>query len=189
MTGFEFVFPLFGLLVGLSFAEMLSGLARSLKNKCEVHVGWLTPLLGLVILLNLTMIWLGAWDMRNVATPSSTGMLFILVVGGAYFLAASMVFPATGAEVPDLDRHFMDNRTVPLLTIAACNSLYIGRMALAHAGEFGPAWWAGNALFVALVVLAALVPSRRIILAALAFLVGAHLLLLLLGGTSSAIFS
>jgi hypothetical protein len=32
MTAFEFVFPLFGLLVGLSFAEMLSGLVRALKS-------------------------------------------------------------------------------------------------------------------------------------------------------------
>ena len=38
MTAFEFVFPLFGLLVGLSYAEMLAGLARSLKNKREVPV-------------------------------------------------------------------------------------------------------------------------------------------------------
>ena len=188
MTGFEFVFPLFGLLVGLSYAEMLAGLARSLKNKRDVHVGWLTPLLGLVVLLNLTMIWLGAWDMRNVAEPSSTGMLFILIVGGAYFLAASMVFPATGAEVRDLDEHFMEHRKVALLTIATCNSLYIGRVAIAHMGEFTAAWWAGNALFVALVIVAALVPSRRVIFSALLFLVGAHMLLLLLGGTSSAIF-
>ena len=186
MTGFEFVFPLFGLLVGLSYAEMLAGLARALKNQRDVRVGWLTPLLGLVILLNLTMIWLGAWDMRNVAEPSSTGMLFILVVGGAYFLAAAMVFPGTGSEVRDLDQHFMEIRKVALLTIAACNCLYIGRMGIAHWGEFGAGWWAGNALFVALVIIAALLRNRRIVLASLGFLVAAHALLLLLGGTSSA---
>lgn len=118
MNGFEFVFPLFALLVGLSVADMLVGLARALKNKREVRVGWLTPLLGLVILLNLTMIWIGAWDMRDVATPSSTGMLFILVVGGAYFLAAAMVFPGIGAEERDLDAYFLEHRRVPLLTIA-----------------------------------------------------------------------
>ncbi len=59
MTAFEFVFPLFRLLVGLSFAEMLSGLARSLKNKREGRVGWPTPLLGTLILINLTMFWQG----------------------------------------------------------------------------------------------------------------------------------
>ncbi len=39
---------------------MLTGLACSLKNKREVQVGWLTPLLGSLILINLTMFWQGA---------------------------------------------------------------------------------------------------------------------------------
>ena len=43
MTAFEFVFPLFGLLVGLSIAEMLSGLATALKSKRDMRVEWLTP--------------------------------------------------------------------------------------------------------------------------------------------------
>lgn len=181
MTAFEFVFPLFGLLVGLSYAEMLAGLARSLKNKREVRVGWLTPLLGLVILVNLTMIWLGAWEMRDVAAPSSAALLFILVVGGSYFLAASLVFPASGAEVSDLDRHFMDNRTLALLVIAGCNFLYLARMAAENGAGIGPWSWIGNGIFLALLVLAALVRDRRIILAVLAFLVVAHGVMLALG--------
>jgi hypothetical protein len=185
MTAFEFVFPLFGLLVGLSFAEMLAGLARALKNKRHVRVGWLTPLLGLVILVNLTMIWLGAWDMRDVAAPSSAGMLFILIVGGSYFLAASLVFPSSGAEVCDLDEHFMANRTVALLVIAACNLLYLTRMALKLGAGTGPLWWIGNASFLALLVLAALVRDRRIVLAVLAFLVAAHGILLAIGVTAT----
>ena len=185
MTGFEFVFPLFGLLVGLSFAEMLAGLARSLKNKREVRVGWLTPLLGLVILVNLTMIWLGAWDMRDVAAPSSAGMLFILIVGGSYFLAASLVFPSSGAEVRNLDDHFMANRKVALLVIAVCNFLYLVRMALKNGQGIDVIWWTGNAGFLALLVIAALARDRRIILAALAVLVAAHAVMLALGVATS----
>jgi hypothetical protein len=177
MTPFEFVFPLFGLLVGLAYAEMLGGLARALKNKREVRVGWLTPLLGLVILVNLTIIWLGAWDMRNVGAPSSSGMLFILVVGGSYFLAASLIFPASGAEVADLDDHFMQNRTVALLVIAACNFFYMMRM-VAETGMTGSLWWGGNAIFLALLVVAALARDKRIIATSLAFLVGSHAVLL-----------
>ena len=184
MTAFEFVFPLFGLLVGLSFAEMLAGLARALKNKRHVHVGWLTPLLGLVILVNLSMIWLGAWDMRDVAAPSSAGMLFILVVGGSYFLAASLVFPSSGAEVRDLDDHFMANRKLALLVIAGCNLLYLVRMALKIGGDTGAFWWIGNASFLALLMLAALVRDRRIVLGILAFLVAAHFVLLAVDATA-----
>jgi hypothetical protein len=174
MTAFEFVFPLFGLLVGLSFADMLGGLARALKNKRNVRVGWLTPLLGLVILVNLTMIWLGAWEMRDVAKPSSSAMLFILIVGGSYFLAASLVFPSSGAEVRDLDEHFMANRKLALLVIAGCNLFYLVRMGLMLGAKATPYWWIGNGGFLALLVLAALTRDRRIILAVLIFLVAAH---------------
>jgi hypothetical protein len=181
MTAFEFVFPLFGLLVGLSFAEMLAGLARALKDKQHVRVGWLTPLLGLVILVNLTMIWLGAWDMRDLAKPSSAGMLFILIVGGSYFLASSLVFPSSGAEVRDLDEHFMANRKLALLVIAGCNFLYLVRMGFKLGTGATAFWWVGNGGFIALLVLAALARDRRIIFAILIFLVAAHGLMLAIG--------
>jgi len=178
MTAFEFVFPLFGLLVGLSFAEMLSGLARSLKNKREVRVGWLTPLLGLLILINLTMFWQGAWEVRNVAAPTSVSLFLILTVGGGYFLAASMIFPTPGAEVRDLDDHFMENRRVALLAIAACNLLYLALVGIEAGGHLRAWWWIGNAGFLGLLVLAAFVRDRRAILAMLAILIAAHGVLL-----------
>lgn len=181
MTAFEFVFPLFGLLVGLSFAEMLSGLARSLKNKHEVRVGWLTPLLGTLILINLTMFWQGAWEVRDVAAPTSVSLFLILAVGGGYFLAASMIFPAAGAEVRDLDEHFMDNRRVALLAIAACNLLYLALVGIEAGGRLGSGWWIGNTLFLALLLVAAFARDRRVILAAVAILILAHIALLIAG--------
>ncbi len=181
MTAFEFVFPLFGLLVGLSFAEMLSGLARSLKNKREVRVGWLTPLLGTLILINLTMFWQGAWEVRDVAAPTSVSLLLILAVGGGYFLAASMVFPSPGAEVSDLDSHFMDNRQVALLAIAGCNLLYFVLIAAQSAGRLPAWWWFGNILFLAMLVFAGVARDRRMVLATLAILIVSHGVLLAVG--------
>ena len=178
MTEFEFVFPLFGLLVGLSIAEMLSGLAHALKSKRDLHVGWLTPLLGTLILINLAMFWQGSWQIREAVTTTSTSLLLVLAVGGTYFLAASMVFPSSGADVRDLDEHFMDNRKVALLAIAACNLAYFIRVATATNEPIGLGWWAGNALFLALLLLAALAPDRRVILATLGILVFAHGVLL-----------
>ncbi len=181
MTAFEFVFPLFGLLVGLSFAEMLSGLARALKSKRDVHVGWLTPLLGTLILINLTMFWQGAWEVRDVGAPTSVSLLLILAVGGGYFLAASMVFPSPGDEVRDLDTHFMDNRGVALLAIAGCNLLYLVLIAAVAATRLPASWWIGNAVFLALLLIAALARNPRLILAILGALVAAHGLLMVLG--------
>lgn len=178
MTEFEFVFPLFALLVGLSMAEMLSGLANALKSPRDVHVGWLTPLLGTLILINLAMFWQGSWQIRNAITPSSATLLLVLVVGGTYFLASSMVFPSSGANVRDLDEHFMEHRQVPLLAIAACNLAYFIRIFMITSEQIGLWWWIGNALFLALLLLAAFAPNRRVILATLALLVVSHAILL-----------
>lgn len=181
MTEFEFVFPLFSLLIGLSLAEMLSGLAQALKSKRDVHIGWLTPLLGMLILINLAMFWQGSWEIRDGITASSASLLLVLVIGSAYFLASSMVFPSWGSHVRDLDDHFMNHRTVPLLMIAACNLAYFVRVAMIiYAPDIW--WWVGNAFFLILLLVAALARRRWIILSALWTLILAHGLLLVMGG-------
>ena len=71
MIMFEYVFTLFGLLLGLSLAEILRGLGRVLRTNKPLHVGWLTPLLGLILMLDLASFWSGAWQMRAAITPSA----------------------------------------------------------------------------------------------------------------------
>ena len=178
MSEFEFVFPLFALLVGLSMAEMLSGLAHALKSKRDINVGWLTPLLGTLILINLAMFWQGSWEMRDGITATSSSLLLVLVVGGAYYLASSLTFPSWGSDVRDLDDHFMDIRKVALLAIAACNLVYFVRVAMLTQERIGPWWWVANLVFLGLLVLAALSPNRRIIVTALGILIAAHAVLL-----------
>lgn len=162
-------------------AEMLTGLANALKSKRDVRVGWLTPLLGALILINLAMFWQGSWQIRDAITADSATLLLVVVVGGTYYLAASMVFPISGANVRDLDDHFMDHRKVPLLAIAACNLVYFIRVAMITNQPIGPLWWAANMLFLAFLLLAALAPDRRFIIATLAVLVVSHLILLFVG--------
>jgi hypothetical protein len=181
MSEFEFVFPLFALLVGLSVTEMLSGLAHALKSKRDIHVGWLTPLLGTLILINLAMFWQGSWEMRDGITASSSSFLLVLAVGGTYFLAASLTFPSWDANVRDLDQHFMENRKLALLAIAACNVVYFVRVAMMTRQPIGVWWWTGNAVFLALLLVAALAPGRWAILAALWILILAHVAMLILG--------
>lgn len=65
MEPFELVFATLGLLLGLTITEVLGGFARVLKLKrserAMVRVGWLTPLLGLFVILDLTTFWSLAW--------------------------------------------------------------------------------------------------------------------------------
>lgn len=61
MAPFDFIFALFGLLLGLSLAEVLSGFARAIQARLEpgraLRLGWLTPLLGAFVLLDLLSFW------------------------------------------------------------------------------------------------------------------------------------
>ena len=179
MTAFEFVFPLFGLLVGLSYTEMLGGLARILKSSRDIRVGWLVPLLGVLVLINLTMFWYGAWQLRHLAEPSSGTLLMTLIVGGTYFLAASMVFPNPGETVADLDDHFFATRRTALLAIAACNLVGLGLIVDNAGWSMRPIWWAVNGVFLTVLFASAFVRSKWVIAALLALMIFAHFVSLL----------
>jgi hypothetical protein len=180
MSEFEFVFPLFALLVGLSMTEMLSGLAYALKSKRDIRVGWLTPLLGTIILLNLAMFWQGSWEIRHGIAATSASLVLVLAVGGCYYLASSLVFPSFGSEVSDLDEHFMEIRRIAMLAIAACNLVYFARIAMISHDQIGAVWWIANLLFLGLLLIVALASDRRLILAALWTVIASHILMLLM---------
>ena len=43
MDAFNFVFSLFGLLLGLALAEVLGGFGTAMDSRRELRIGWLTP--------------------------------------------------------------------------------------------------------------------------------------------------
>jgi len=64
MDAFSFVFSLFGLLMGLALAEAIGGFGKALELRHKIHIGWLLPLLGLLITFDITAFWLVAWQHR-----------------------------------------------------------------------------------------------------------------------------
>ncbi len=57
MSAFEFFFSFYGLLLGLSVAELVGGFARVLHERQRVRFGWLTPLLALFVAVDLVTFW------------------------------------------------------------------------------------------------------------------------------------
>lgn len=121
MSEFEFAFTLFGLLLGLSIVEVLGGLARAVEARLRpdstVRIGWLTPLLGIFVLLDLLSFWQAAWTTRTVIAVSGHTLLAITFFASAYFLAAHLVFPREPAEGDDLDAHFFRVRRIVIATM------------------------------------------------------------------------
>ncbi|BCW88314.1 hypothetical protein sos41_14530 [Alphaproteobacteria bacterium SO-S41] len=118
MAEFEFIFALFGLLLGLSIAEVLGGLARAieahLNPDTHVRIGWLTPLMGAFVLLDLLSFWQAAWVVRDYVVVSGHALMAVTAFAGAYYLAAHLVFPREAAGQPDFDTHFFRTRRIVL---------------------------------------------------------------------------
>lgn len=172
MTNFEFVFSLFGLLLGLSLAELLGGFARSLQRRPKLRIGWLLPLLGLLILLDVASFWMVAWSVRDAVPIDYFPLMVGLLICCLYYLVASLVFPHDLDEWPDLDEYYFQHRRQVIGGMILCNGL-----ALAGVAALGvsPVATLPDTLSIALFLVSAaalvLVRGRRASLALLIFVV------------------
>lgn len=129
MSGFEFIFSLFGLILGLALAEGLGGLARALKASHRVRIGWPTALLGLFVSCDVVTFWMYGWGVRD-ALPLSWPVLFGgFVVTALYFVAASLVFPDDPEGWDDLTAHFDKHRRQVIGGVFLCNVALLGTVA------------------------------------------------------------
>ena len=113
MSAFDFSFTLFGLVLGLAMAEVLAGFGRVLKARSvapdqakTIRIGWLTPTLGLLVMLDLVSTWQLAWLSREAIPITFAVLIGGTVVTAVYYIAASLVWPDKPANWPDLDDWF-----------------------------------------------------------------------------------
>lgn len=134
MSAFDLVFALFGLLLGMAIAEVLGGFSRALKLKRKarpVRIGWLTPLLGIFVMLDLTSFWLMAWEARDQVGANYATMVAVLVIVGIYFLAATLIFPEEPEEWPDFDDWYDKQKRPVVAGLLSANVMsWIGQIIL-----------------------------------------------------------
>lgn len=120
MSQFEFIFTLYSLLLGLSLVELLSGLGRTVKARLHVDetvagafkIGWLTPLLGLFVMLDLLSFWSAAWTVRDMIAVNGATLMAIMLFASSYYMAAHLVFPDDIPTDGDLDPHYFRVRRI-----------------------------------------------------------------------------
>ena len=110
MGAFEFYLSFYGLLLGLSVAEVASGLLNSVGARHRVRLGRLTLLLAVFVFLDITSFWIYFWSIREHVTVNYLTMFGGLVVALTYYLSAGLVFPRNISEWPDLDEHYRLNK-------------------------------------------------------------------------------
>ena len=161
MTNFEFVFSLFGLLLGLALAQLLGGFGRALQTRHKVRIGWLTPILGLIVALDVTSFWTFAWEVRNSLTPHFFVLICCFAVTGLYYLVARLVFPAEPTAWPDYDVYFFRHKQLVLGGVLACNLLAYGGQELLGYNPFSQHFFIiVSAVFVPLVILSIAAKGR-----------------------------
>lgn len=125
MNEFEFYFSFYGLLLGLSAATVLTRFADVIgEREDRKKVGWLSPLLGMFVLLDLSSFWIWAWRARETFTISYSQVYLGLFVAGAFFFSASLVFPAR-QRVDSFDEHYWSHKRMVLVGIMLANSILL----------------------------------------------------------------
>lgn len=162
MSAFEFVFSLFGLLLGLSMVEVFQGLIRTLKARGARRIGWMTPLLGVLTLVHLTTFWDDAWRQRDVIPMNNLSLFVGLIISGTYYYAASYVFPERAEEWTDLDDYYATARRRVLPGIIVAQLLGTGATMAMHGRAPTLSTVIVLSLFVALFAAPALVRSLRL---------------------------
>lgn len=121
MTVFEMVFNLIGLVLGLSLVVVLTGLAKTLNARESRRIGWLTPLLGLWLILDVSAFWGLAFEIRDLLTQIWPSLLGGVILSSVYYLAASLVFPDDPQEQDDLDAHYWRTKKWVIGLVFACD--------------------------------------------------------------------
>jgi len=172
VTNFEFVFSLFGLLLGLALAQVLGGLGDTLQERHKLKVGWLTPLLGLLLVLDISSFWTVAWSLRDALLPNYFYLLCGLLITGTYYFVARLVFPKNYSEWPDFDVYYFRHKRVVLCGVTFCNAMAYGVQLALGADSFGSLLdKLVAAVFFPGLLAAIWAPGKRLNIALLVFLV------------------
>lgn len=173
MSQFDYAFSLFGLLLGFSLVEVLGGFAKAWNRGDQV--GFLVPMLGIVVMLDLISFWALLWLARGAIPVSTLSLFFGFAITAVYYFAAVSIFPERVAN-GYYRAHYLGIRRKVALAVLACNlsayaliSLSFGRLPAQDTRML-------VALFAAMFLLLAFLPPRpRLQALLLCLLVAAYL--------------
>lgn len=173
MNGFDLVFAMFGLVLGLAVTEVLAGFARVIKMRRKAHVGWLTPLLGTFVLIDMTTFWNTVYAHREHLHANLATLLVVLAFVGSYYLISTLIFPDNPDEWPDFDDYYdrhnrqvlggMLGLTLALIAVTAVSTA-MGLPIKADTAGGAHGWIAliAGLFHIPLLVLLLVVKSRRL---------------------------
>ena len=125
MSGFEVYFSFFGLLLGLSVAQVANGIGHATATRKSVTFGVLTPLLAVFVLLDIASFWIWAWRARDVMEVTYGSINVGLIVALAYYIATVLLFPLPGGVWDKLDEHYWSNKRFVISGVMLANAVVV----------------------------------------------------------------
>lgn len=176
MSEFEFAFSLFGLILGLALTEALGGLVRAIDTRGKLRIGWLTPMMSLVVALDIISFWGLIWGVRTAIEVNYLSLAVGGLLAGTYYVASALSFPRDPAGWSDLDDFFLGRRVVVFGIVEVLNLAFTVVMSIVRGAP--PNWLAVGALVgdaQMLLMLAAMFVPRRAALPIMALLLASYL--------------
>ena len=136
MSDFEYFFTFFGLILGLAVAEVALKFADAVDAHMRRPIGLLTPLLAIVVLMDLTSIWIWTWSVREILVVSWRTIFVGLFLAVTYFMAASLIFPRVESRWDSLDEHYWARKRLVIGGVLLVNTI----ITLLQFGRALPAW-------------------------------------------------
>ena len=112
MSGFEYLFTFYGLLLGLAVANVATGFADMWRSSVALRVGWATPLLGLFILFGAAQQWVSFWSGRDSLTMGPWELLVSIGVAFPYIFVSQGMFPREQDRWNSLEAYYLAHSSV-----------------------------------------------------------------------------
>lgn len=193
MSKFEFFMAFYGILLGLSVTELMSGFGNLLRLRERPRWGVVTPLAGVCVLMMIISTFADAWMSMQSVSIDVRGLLAPTLIAINLYLAALMVVPRDAADWPDLDSYFLARRRLILPPLIACFAITI--IALEMPGMIAKreipsiAYVFVNGSLIATLLIATVVRRISIIATALATFLAIMIVIYFAGLTISDLFA
>ena len=135
MTQFEFFMTFYGLLLGLSVAELFSGFARIIQDRTPPRVGIILPMLGLIAVIEFIATFIDAWTSLTGVSISFVDLFLPTLIALSYFALAAILVPRQFDEWPDLSAYFDHRRAWIIGLLLTANLLIISTIMMTSVPE------------------------------------------------------
>jgi hypothetical protein len=106
MDAIEIFFAAYGVLLALAIAKVVSSAARLIRHRDALRIGWATPLLMLLVLLDTCSFLNSASKIMGLADLGLGVVTNGVLACGFYYLIAALVAPDDLTAWPDLDAYY-----------------------------------------------------------------------------------